>query len=387
MFANSPASDPVKVSRLISLAYEAPFLPSGWRDFTQAAATFMQTRLAMIHHMDYVEQARSFHIAGGIDESFSQAFTPRWSAGGDDLYLQVMRDQPAGVIRLSSDIVAPDAAHQTEIHQQLAGPWQLEHFLFASLGNHNGVTWVLSLGRSVDDEPFSAADIDLLNNVLLPHLCRSISAHTSITGIRQNNALLASIIDMTRYGIVVFDASGRSLLVNETAAAIFSQDKGLAMQNGQLRTADSQAQARLDAALLNAIALSQSQPVTPPVPLLIPRNGETQPWRLVFSPLSQHTGSADFPQQAACLALIYEPRRNSHSELSAALIKRYALSKAEARLCKTLVSGKSTQEAADALNISTNTVKTHLAGIFHKTGVHSQTALLHLLTTRSEPWN
>ena len=131
----------------------------------------------------------------------------------------------------------------------------------------------------------------------------------------------------------------------------------------------------------------RDRPVPPPVPLLIPRNDETQPWRLVFSPLSQHTGSADFPQQAACLALIYEPRRNSHSELSAALIKRYALSKAEARLCKTLVSGKSTQEAADALNISTNTVKTHLAGIFHKTGVHSQTALLHLLTTRSEPWN
>ena len=142
----------------------------------------------MIHHMDYVDQTKSFHIAGGIDESFSQAFTPRWSEGGDDVYLQAMHDQPAGTVRLSSEIVDPQTAHQTEIHQQLAAPWKLEYFLFASLGNQNGVTSVLSLGRCIDDEPFNTAGYRVCwPQALLPHLCRSISVHTSITSIRQNN--------------------------------------------------------------------------------------------------------------------------------------------------------------------------------------------------------
>ena len=39
-----------------------------------------------------------------------------------------MRDQPVGTIRLSSDIVDPEIAHQSEIHQELAAPWKLEYF-------------------------------------------------------------------------------------------------------------------------------------------------------------------------------------------------------------------------------------------------------------------
>ncbi len=385
---NSPvALDAVELSSLVSLAYEAPFLTSGWRDFTTAAARLLQTRLAMIHHMDFANQAKSFHIAGGIDDSFSQAFTPRWGEDGDDIYLQAMRDQPAGAVRLSSEIVEPSVAHETEIYRQLAAPWKLEYFLFASLGSHDGATSVLSLGRCVDDTPFTAAEIDLLARALLPHLRRSISVHTSITSIRRNNALLAAMIDMAPFGIVVFDASGQPLLVNESAAAIFARDKGLALRNGKLRTADSRTQAMLDAALPNAIALSQGQPLRPPAPILIPRNGNTQPCQLVFSPFTQHTESVDLPKRAACVALIYDERPGHHPDLAADLAGAYGLSKAEVRLCKALLTGKTTQEAADTLNISPNTVKTHLSRIFHKTSVHSQAALLHLLAARSQTWS
>lgn len=65
----------------------------------------------------------------------------------------------------------------------------------------------------------------------------------------------------------------------------------------------------------------------------------------------------------------------------------FGLSKAESRVCQALLSGKSAQEAAVALHISPNTIKTHLARIFNKTGVHSQTALLQLLTRRSQTWS
>ena len=387
MVTTSRTLDPLELSRLISLAYEAPFLPSGWRDFTAAASSLLQTRFAMIHQMDFANQAKSIHIAGGIDEAFNQAFKPRWGEGGDDIYLQAMLNQPAGAVRLSSEIVAPDLAHQTEIHSQLAAPWKLEYFLFASLGSHDGVTSVLSLARCIDDDPFTTADIDLLSEALLPHLCRSISVHTSIVSIRQNNALLAAMIDMAPCGIVVFDVSGRPILVNESAAAIFARDKGLALRNGKLRTADSRAQLMLDAALPNAIALSRGQQARPPAPILIPRNGGTQSCQLVFSPFTQHTESVDLPKRAACVALIYDERPSHHPDLPADLAGAYGLSKAEMRLCKTLLTGKTAQQAADALNISPNTVKTHLSRIFHKTGVHSQAALLHLLTARSQTWN
>ncbi|MCL4791972.1 MAG: helix-turn-helix transcriptional regulator, partial [Gammaproteobacteria bacterium] len=147
----------------------------------------------------------------------------------------------------------------------------------------------------------------------------------------------------------------------------------------------STAQALLDTALLHAITLHKDLSSAPPAPVQVPRKGQGHPYQVLFSPISQRTESVDLPKRAACIALIHDQQPIQHADLSTALIQAYELSKAEARVCKALLSGKSAQEAAVALNISRNTVKTHLARIFHKTGVHSQTALLQLMTTRWKP--
>lgn len=377
------AIDPAGLSRLIGLAYEAPVEPSGWREFADAVAEFLQTSLAMIHHMDFVEQTRAVHVAGGIDESFRQAFTPRWSDDGDDIYLRVMRDLPAGTVRLSSEIVAPEVARESEIYQQLAAPWGLEHFLFASLGSRNGVTSALSLGRTAADGPFTSAEIELLTVALLPHVCRSIN----IAGICHDNALLTAMIDTAPCGMVAFAANGRPVLVNAGAAPLFAGDHGLALQNGALCAADPQVQALLDAALLTAIAISQGQSATPAAPVIIPQKGHKQPLQVVFSPFNGHTGAGGSPRQAACIALISTSRQDRPPELATALIGAYGLSKAEARICAAMLAGKRTQEAAAALNVSPNTIKTHLATIYQKTGVHSQAGLLYLLTVQFRTWN
>lgn len=385
MIEISRVVDPVDLSQVISLAYEAPLGLAGWREFTRATARLLQSKFAMIHHMDHDNPLQSLHLAGGIDESFNQAFKPRWFEGGDDIYLQAMRGLPAGTIRLSNDIVAPAVAHQMEIHHQLAEPWRLEHFLFASLGSHNGVTSVLSLGRCIDDPPFSSANVDLLTELLLPHLRRSIDLRAAFAEKRNENELLAAMIDLTPRGIVVFDKYGRALFVSETAAAIFSRNDGLTLRSGKLHCTDSRAQGLLDAALLKVIANRQGQAsAAPPAPVLIRDNGKAHPYQVVFSQLTQHTGSSDFPQRAACIALINDRQQSNFPKLSPELIATFGLSKAESRLCKTLLSGKTMQEASDELSISHNTAKTHLSRIFHKTGVHSQTALLHLITSLSQ---
>ncbi len=384
MTESSRMVDSVDLSRLIGLAYEAPLGLDRWRDFTSAAAEVLHSKFAMIHHMDHGKPVQSFHLAGGIDESFNQAFTPRWLEGGDDIYLQAMHGLPAGAVRLSSDIVAPEVAHQTEIHHQLAAPWQLEHFLFASLGSHGHVTSVLSLGRCIDDQPFDTADIDLLTKVVLPHLCRSISLHSTIADERNDNKLLAAMINLAPCGIVALDGSGYPLFINETAAAIFSRNDGLTLQSGKLHCADSQAQGLLNASRLKVIANDQGQSSADlPATVLVQRMGKAQPYRIVFSPCNRHTGSGDLPLRAACVVLIDDRQHDRQPELSATLIATFSLSKAETRLCKSLLTGKTMQEASAALNISHNTAKTHLSRIFHKTGVHSQTALLHLITTQS----
>ena len=87
--------------------------------------------------------------------------------------------------------------------------------------------------------------------------------------------------------------------------------------------------------------------------------------------------SADTPLSPA---IMFGGERGNRQNLSALLKSVYGLSRAEARLCQALIEGKTLLEAADTLDISRNTAKTHLARVFDKTRVRSQSGLLRLLT-------
>lgn len=59
----------------------------------------------------------------------------------------------------------------------------------------------------------------------------------------------------------------------------------------------------------------------------------------------------------------------------------YNLTKAQAKLSRELYRGKTITEAADSLNVSINTARSHLRGVYAKTGVRTQAELLGLLTS------
>jgi DNA-binding CsgD family transcriptional regulator len=61
------------------------------------------------------------------------------------------------------------------------------------------------------------------------------------------------------------------------------------------------------------------------------------------------------------------------------LSRAFGLSSGEAKLAVALSSGASLQEAADELGIANETARTRLKGVFAKTGVNRQTALIALI--------
>jgi len=57
----------------------------------------------------------------------------------------------------------------------------------------------------------------------------------------------------------------------------------------------------------------------------------------------------------------------------------YGLTPAQAAVARSLFAGHSVEQTAQALDLSLNTVRTHLKQIFTKCEVNSQAELLHLL--------
>jgi len=78
------------------------------------------------------------------------------------------------------------------------------------------------------------------------------------------------------------------------------------------------------------------------------------------------------------VALIYAP--DEQRDIATDVLRElYALTPAQAQVARSLFAGRSVEESAAALNLSLNTVRTHLKQIFTRCEVQSQAELLHLL--------
>jgi DNA-binding CsgD family transcriptional regulator len=390
--ATSIDPDPQRLARLVGLGYEAPATfgstpggpgsstgKDGWRLFAEEAAEAFGCQLAMVEYQAPATPERSFIVAGGLD-GFEDVFCQARSLNAADTYLDRMLGKPEGTVLLGMEIVPPDQMRRSTSYSRLAMPWHLEHFLMGTIVSDEGGSAFFSLGRAAREQPFVEGDKSLVGRLLLSHLTRSMSVQREMAAIRSANALLTSVMCQSPTGLVVFDLQGRPVFINQKASAILAAGDGLALVNGELVADNPLARMQLRQGLSSILQAARGRPVPAPPTVLVARPSGAQPYRVSFSAVGPPGGGGDLPRGSAVVATIHDERRSTSATVPAVFRTTYGLTRAEVRLCEALLAGDSLVEAANALNVSRNTAKTHLARIFDKTGVRSQVALLRLLT-------
>jgi DNA-binding CsgD family transcriptional regulator len=89
-------------------------------------------------------------------------------------------------------------------------------------------------------------------------------------------------------------------------------------------------------------------------------------------------------REATALVLVKEASPATAAAADEAA-RRYRLTPQEARVLRLVVDAGGVPLAADALNLSPTTVRTHIARIYDKTGARSQGALIKLLGEMESP--
>jgi len=179
------------------------------------------------------------------------------------------------------------------------------------------------------------------------------------------------ILDKLDRGVVLLDARGRVLDANSLAARVLEAGDGMAQRSGRFAFAD----AALDLRLSRMIAQYGGGAAggTAAIAARVSRSGGAS-YRVVVTPVPRDADERD----VAFVALIYAP--DEQREISTDVLRElYALTPAQAQVARSLFSGRSVEESAAALNLSLNTVRTHLKQIFTRCEVQSQAELLHLL--------
>ncbi|MBN8279617.1 MAG: hypothetical protein J0M16_03315 [Gammaproteobacteria bacterium] len=389
MPSTSLSLDPEPLARIVALGYEAPLHldaagpgeaaaeQAAWQEFASEAARAFGCQLAMVEYIDPARPDANFIATGGLD-GFGEVFAAARRRHDDDSYLEAIQDRPDGTVLLGAEIVTPEEMHRSRSYAALALPWHLEHFLFGKIMTSGAGGAFFSLGRTAREAPFVAGDKQLVGNIVLGHLARSFGLRKELAAMRGASTLLSALMQQAPTGLVLFDALGRPVLVNQKASDIFARRDGLALADGKLRADGPGTQGQLDAALETVLRIARGNPLPPPTGIAVARRGGVKPYRVAFSllkPLAPGAPGTD----AAVIALIHDERRAAPQAVPAVFRATYGLTRAEVCLCEALLEGRTLCDAAANLGIKRNTAKTHLARIFDKTGVRSQLALLRLL--------
>jgi|GEM_PF-2444170 len=199
-----------------------------------------------------------------------------------------------------------------------------------------------------------------------------------ITKLQMENLALGDAMNRLPIGVIVVDAFSRPLRMNRSARAIIETDDGLALgRDGLHGTVDGQAVRMRDIIWRTGRAASSKKKTDSSGAIALERPSGYRPLSVVVTPLRTESHYFDKDRPAA---LIFVSDPETHPDIDEnRLSSLYGLTRAEARLAALLAQDLSLADAADELDVSQHTVRTHVKRIFSKTTTERQSGLIRLL--------
>jgi DNA-binding CsgD family transcriptional regulator len=188
-------------------------------------------------------------------------------------------------------------------------------------------------------------------------------------------ALALNILDQLSVGVVLLDRSANIVFANAAARAV-SEESGSLDLNCRVTSPSSVHARRLGALIQSVLGGTIARTMSLPT-------GSGRPLMVLASPVRDEANErSDIPNQrvTAAILLICDPDRPA--QISPAwMMDAYGLTSAEVRVATSIASGVTISETARRLQVSVNTVKTHLRHVYGKTGTRRQAELCRMVAT------
>jgi DNA-binding CsgD family transcriptional regulator len=230
----------------------------------------------------------------------------------------------------------------------------------------------LSMDRTPDQSDFDANDRRLVAS-LAKHLANGLQLRSTFQATCISNRFYQEALDQLGISAIFINAAGQVVHTNHTAMSLLERKHGLCLRRGKLAVSEGRSGDKLRALVRSLLGPDNQGPQGM---CLLDEQGNTLV-QIVGRSLPGHD-TPDLNRPTA--VLLVTPYRNAASEPSAELIRDlFGLTEREARIAGLLTQGYDMHEAAVVLEVSVNTVKTHLRGIFVKMGYNNQAQVISAL--------
>ncbi len=184
----------------------------------------------------------------------------------------------------------------------------------------------------------------------------------------------ADVLNHLAVGVALLTADGSIVYLNQAARKLVEDDDGLQVSATGLRCATARETDSLRAAVRNAAAGMAGDDTVQS----LTRPSLRRPYQVMVSALQPADGGDATARRPVVALFIHDPDA-VQTVSQEALIRLYGLTAGEARVVAALAAGQSMDDIGTTLQVSRNTIATHLKRAFDKTGTASQRDLVALV--------
>jgi len=335
----------------------------------------MMVRLADDRRRDIVLGSYGFDrdamksiLRGREDPDSFLARNERWHAGGiasDSSHC----NKPSGDAARQSSSLYPDGLDINGIDHTLLGIVETSEI-------HHILMW---FHRGAGKGSFSRADMDAFT-ALMPHWQRACDLKLSYD--LRDSAVMASglVLDQSPFGLYMLARDGKIVFTNAAAKKQCNEGAGIRLRNQSLVFSDRDIRAAYED-MLAATRHGSSEGDPRVAPISFNKSNGAGSYQIGMRRLTMPPRRGSLATRKVIALFIYDTSKRM--ELSIDSLKAlYGLTDAEARVCDLLYKSRNLPEAAELLDISINTAKTHLTRSFRKVGVQSQAELIRRLNSQ-----
>jgi DNA-binding CsgD family transcriptional regulator len=360
--------------RLLDLIYDAGTDEALWTPALVQIANMTSSVGCYLFGADNKAHQVDFYFNGSLSEEAHRVYRERHFINPMSAYMNFC---PAGKLVRSDDILPLADLKATDFFDEVFRPQDVAHNAMIVLTAKGDLLAGFTICRSEAQGPFEEDDLRLLSQ-LYPHLKRALLLGFRLEGYKALQRAEFHVLDRLSVGIILLDRAGRVMFANTAARAMTASDGPLRLRNSVL-AAVSAAHSQQLGELIGAAACGDALVRTMGLPH--PHDGR------IFTVLTSSLRSRDIDRfgslglrDAAAMLVIRDPARPMQVPVEW-IMDAYGLTMAEARVALCAASGATIPETALRLNVSPNTIKTHLRKVFAKTGTSRQSELARMVAS------
>ncbi|MBW2243976.1 MAG: helix-turn-helix transcriptional regulator [Deltaproteobacteria bacterium] len=348
-----------------------------WRDMLLDLAVALDARFTvMVLQRPSDGDGGTLLCPNGIPE-VEEAWRERFFV--DDPFLDLPLDQ---VVTLVEDIPESELM-ATEFYLRVMRPSGILDMLGVDLQEPDGVYARLRAVRTDAQGVFGRSEIEFLE-AMRPHLRHSLRAYSRLVRLESERDLYRDMVGEMAIGTILLNSERQVTQINAAARRVLDEADGLRIVRGRFETGATATTGALNRLIDAACEAAAGRPHAPQI-LRIERPSGGGHLGLMVRRMPE-TRPSDDPTRSR-VAVCIGARRPGTPASAVLLQDVFGLTQAEARVAALIAQGMALPDAALALNVSRNTIRTHLRAIYAKCGVDRQAALVTLLLeTASALW-